>query len=69
VLDLEVPGIGDGEVDLARIGEELAVTVDRRRRSVTLPPVLRRCEVVGADLSDDRLAVVFRPDPALWMAR
>jgi arsenite-transporting ATPase len=69
VLDLEVPGIGDGDVDLARIGDELAVTVDRRRRSVTLPPVLRRCEVVGADLSDDRLAVVFRPDPALWMAR
>jgi len=67
VLELAVPGIGDGEVELARVGDELAVTVDRRRRSVTLPSVLRRCEVVGADLHDDRLAVVFRPDPAVWM--
>ena len=67
VLDLDVPGIGDGEVDLARVADELVVTVDRRRRSVTLPPVLRRCQVTGADLHDDRLAVVFRPDPAVWM--
>jgi arsenite-transporting ATPase len=67
VLDLQVPGIGDGEVDLARIGDELAVTVGGRRRTVALPPVLRRCDVVAADLDDDVLSVAFRPDPAVWM--
>jgi arsenite/tail-anchored protein-transporting ATPase len=67
VLDLQVPGIGDGDVDLARIGDELAVTVGGRRRTVALPPVLRRCDVVSADLDDDVLSVAFRPDPAVWM--
>lgn len=67
VLDLHVAGIGEAAVDLARIGDELAVTVDGRRRSVALPPVLRRCEVTGADLEDDVLSVVFRPDPSVWM--
>lgn len=67
VLDLQVPGIGDGDVDLARIGDELAVTVGGRRRTVALPPVLRRCDVVAADLDDDVLSVSFRPDPAVWM--
>jgi len=67
VLDLHVAGIGEAAVDLARIGDELAVTVDGRRRSVALPPVLRRCEVTGADLDDDVLSVVFRPDPSVWM--
>lgn len=67
VLDLHVCGIGDTEVTLARIGDELAVTVDGRRRAISLPPVLRRCEVIGAELDDDRLAVVFRPDPSVWM--
>ncbi|NYD35866.1 TRC40/GET3/ArsA family transport-energizing ATPase [Actinomycetospora corticicola] len=66
-LDLQVPGIGDGEVDLARIGDDLAVTVGRRRRTVALPPVLRRCEVVAAELDDDVLSIAFRPDPAVWM--
>jgi len=67
VLDLHVSGIGEADVDLARIGDELAVTVDGRRRAVALPPVLRRCEVTGADLSDDLLSVVFRPDRSVWM--
>jgi arsenite/tail-anchored protein-transporting ATPase len=67
VLDLQVPGIGDGDVDLARIGDELAVTVAGRRRTVALPPVLRRCDVTTAELDDDVLSVAFRPDPAVWM--
>lgn len=67
VLDLHIAGIGDAEVDLTRIGDELAVTVDGRRRAVALPPVLRRCEVTGADLDDDVLSVAFRPDLAVWM--
>ena len=67
VLDLQVPGIGDGEVDLARLSDDLLVTVGGRRRTVALPPVLRRCQVVAADLDDDVLSVSFRPDPMVWM--
>lgn len=54
-------------VDLARIGDELAVTVDGRRRLLALPSVLRRCTVTGADQRPDRLLVRFRPDPAVWL--
>src|SRR5262249_33106268 len=54
-------------VDLARIGDELAVTVDGRRRLLDLPSVLRRCTVTGAERGSGGLRVLFRPDPALWM--
>jgi arsenite-transporting ATPase len=33
---------------------------------LTLPSVLRRCEVVGGDFDGAELSVRFRPDPALW---
>lgn len=55
------------EVDLARIGDELAITVDGRRRLVMLPAVLQRCVVTSAIAGDDGLTVRFRPDPELWM--
>ncbi len=67
VLDLHIPGVGAREVDLTRISDDLAVTLDGRRRMVALPPVLCRCVVTGADLEDDVLTVTFRPDPDLWM--
>ncbi|MBB5959899.1 arsenite-transporting ATPase [Saccharothrix tamanrassetensis] len=59
--------VGDSELDLARVGDDLAVTVDGRRKLITLPSLLRRCLVVGAELDDTGLAVRFRPDPDLWM--
>ncbi|RKT53300.1 ArsA family ATPase [Saccharothrix australiensis] len=59
--------VGDSDLDLARVGDDLAVTVDGRRRLIALPSLLRRCEVVGAELDDTGLAVRFRPDPDLWM--
>jgi arsenite-transporting ATPase len=65
-LRIAVPLADDADVDLARVGDELALTVDGRRRLISLPPVLRRCEVTGADLADDGMVVHFRPDPALW---
>ncbi|TDD09201.1 ArsA family ATPase [Saccharopolyspora terrae] len=55
------------ELDLARIGPELAITVDGRRRLVALPAVLQRCVVTSAVAGDDGLTVRFRPDPDLWM--
>lgn len=54
-------------VELARVGDELAVTIDGRRRLVGLPSVLRRCVVVDARQHADGLTVRFRPDPAVWM--
>ncbi|GAA3361523.1 ArsA family ATPase [Saccharopolyspora gregorii] len=66
-LRLGLPLHEDAEVDLARIGDELAVTVDGRRRLIALPAVLRRCAVTGAVAADDGLTVSFRPDPGQWM--
>lgn len=65
-LRLALP-IGDSSLDLARVGDDLAVTVDGRRRLVALPSLLRRCLVTGAELDDTGLAVRFAPDPELWM--
>jgi arsenite-transporting ATPase len=65
-LRIAVPLGGDADIDLARVGDELALTVDGRRRLIALPPVLRRCEVTGADTDDGGVLVHFQPDPALW---
>ncbi|HEX5403018.1 MAG TPA: ArsA family ATPase [Pseudonocardiaceae bacterium] len=65
-LRIAVPLGDDTDVDLARVGDELALTVDSRRRLIALPPLLRRCEVTGADVDGGGLLVHFRPDPGLW---
>ncbi|ROP37677.1 ArsA family ATPase [Saccharothrix texasensis] len=59
--------VGDSSLDLARVGDDLAVTVDGRRRLIALPSLLKRCLVTGAELDDTGLAVRFAPDPDLWM--
>lgn len=66
-LVLRLPGAAGGPLDLARVGDELAVGVGGVRRMVSLPSVLRRCQVAGARLQDDDLRVVFTPDPAVWI--
>ncbi|WP_214368529.1 ArsA family ATPase [Pseudonocardia sp. H11422] len=66
-LVLRLPGAADGPLDLARVGDDLAVTIGVTRRMLTLPSVLRRCEVTSARLENDDLCVVFTPDPAVWM--
>ncbi len=65
-LRIAVPLGEDADIDLARVGDELALTVDGRRRLIALPPLLRRCEVTAADVAEDGMLVHFRPDPALW---
>lgn len=68
-LALWLPGLDrHTPLELTRVDDELAVTVGGVRRLVALPAVLRRCEVLGARVSTDRLIVLFRPDPALWMS-
>lgn len=70
-LVLRLPGAADGPLDLSRVGDELVVSVGVTRRLVSLPSVLRRCEVTGARLEGTGhatdLVVAFSPDPAVWM--
>jgi arsenite-transporting ATPase len=66
VLSMYLPGAEVGNVTAARSGDELIVTVGGRRRLLTLPSVLRRCEVSSGQVREGRLMLRFRPDPALW---
>ncbi|NKQ52998.1 ArsA family ATPase [Amycolatopsis sp. K13G38] len=56
-LRVAMPLTGTAEVELARVDDDLAITVDGFRRLVSLPEVLRPCRVVGAE-SDARGLVV-----------
>lgn len=66
-LRLSLPLLDAGTVELSRVDDDLAVTAAGHRRLVTLPSVLRRCTVVGAEADSAGLVVMFRPDPAVWM--
>ncbi len=66
VLSLALPLADRGEMDLARSGDDLVLTVGSARRILSLPSALRRCTVAGAVLRDGRLRVRFEPDPELW---
>ncbi|MBV8931379.1 MAG: ArsA family ATPase [Kutzneria sp.] len=66
-LRIAVPLTEHSELDLARVDDELSVTVDGRRRMIALPSALRRCEVDDARVDDGGLVVWFHPDPRLWM--
>lgn len=68
VLRLPLPLADRSEVELARSGDELVVTVGGHRRLITLPSVLRRCLVTGAQLRAGTLRICFQPDPAQWGA-
>src|SRR5699024_724596 len=66
-LCLGLPLGPEAQLELARIGDELAITIDGRRRLIALPAVLHRCVVVSATAGDDGVTVAFRPNPELWM--
>ena len=61
VLHLALPLAERGEVDAARAGDELIVSVGPNRRVLTLPNALRRCDVVGGSFDGRELRVRFRP--------
>jgi arsenite/tail-anchored protein-transporting ATPase len=56
---LEVPFAGKGDVSLKKIGDELVVRVDGRKRTVVLPPALAAMAPAGAALDDGALVVRF----------
>lgn len=62
-LDLALPGAAKGEVDLARRGDDLVITVGAYRRVLALPAALTRRRVAGATLREGRLRVDFQPAP------
>jgi arsenite-transporting ATPase len=69
VLVMALPLATRAAVDVARAGDDLVVTVGGHRRVLTLPSVLRRCDVVAGDFDGGQLRVRFRPNPDLWPKR
>ncbi|MBF4160569.1 ArsA family ATPase [Nocardioides acrostichi] len=65
VLSLALPFVTSAEVDLARNGDELVLTVGSYRRLLTLPAGLNRFKVAGARVEQGQLRVRFLdPDAA-----
>ncbi|KAA1428955.1 ArsA family ATPase [Nocardioides antri] len=60
VVHLALPFVTRAEVDLARNGDELVVTVGSSRRLLTLPAGLARLRVAGARVDGGELQVRFR---------
>ncbi|QZY28007.1 ArsA family ATPase [Nocardioides coralli] len=59
VLHLALPGVQRSDVDLARTGDELVVSVGSYRRLLTLPAVLSRYRTAGARVEQGELQVRF----------
>jgi arsenite/tail-anchored protein-transporting ATPase len=64
VLHLRLPFVARGDVDLARDGDDLVVTVASYRRLLTLPVGLARHRVAGARVEGGELQVRFAAEPA-----
>jgi arsenite/tail-anchored protein-transporting ATPase len=62
-LRIALPFVDQSEIDLARHGDELVVTVGSYRRLVALPAAMRNQSVAGARLDDGALKVRFRTAP------
>ena len=58
-LSLALPFVSRAEVDLARNGDELVLTVGSYRRLLTLPAGLARYRVAGARVEEGELQVRF----------
>jgi arsenite-transporting ATPase len=62
VMEMAVPFVDKGDLDVFRHGQELYVQVGPYRRSFLLPDSLRRRQVTRARLEDGRLRVTFTAD-------
>ena len=56
---LSVPFADKGDVSLKKVGDELVVRVDGRKRTVVLPPALAALKPAGAALEEGALVVRF----------
>lgn len=64
VMEMDVPFVEKGDVDVFRHGDELYLEVGPYRRSFVLPDSLRRRDISRAKLDDGVLAVTFGPAPS-----
>ncbi|MGL5824216.1 MAG: ArsA family ATPase [Nocardioides sp.] len=62
VVTVALPGATSSEVDLARTGDELVVTVGSYRRLLAIPPGLSHHRVAAARVVNGELRVRFVPD-------
>jgi arsenite-transporting ATPase len=61
-LRIALPFVATSDIDLARHGDELVVTVGSYRRLIALPAALGKHAVTGARIDDGALRVRFRAD-------
>lgn len=66
VLSVRLPLVDPGTVTLGRIEDDLLLGAAGVRRRIRLAPVLRRCDVAGADMEGELLQVRFTPNPEVW---
>lgn len=64
VLRMTLPLAARSQVDVARAGDDLVLTVAGNRRVLTLPSALRRCVIVGGEFDGGELRVRFVPETA-----
>ena len=60
-LRIALPFVAKSDIDLARHGDELVVTVGSYRRLMALPAALSKHVIAGARMDDGALRVGFRP--------
>lgn len=58
-LSVELPFAVSSDIDVARSGDELLITLGSQRRALALPESLRRREVISATVSNGTLRVRF----------
>jgi arsenite-transporting ATPase len=61
-LRVALPLGRDTPLDLARVDDDLAITVDGFRRLIALPQLLRSCHITGAESDAEGLVVSLAPD-------
>ncbi|WP_281390800.1 ArsA family ATPase [Nocardioides mesophilus] len=62
ILRLALPFVSQSDINLARHGDELVVTVGSYRRMLALPTALRRLDVSGARVASGALEIRFRAE-------
>jgi arsenite-transporting ATPase len=65
-LRLELPQVDPAALVLGRVDDDLIIGAGGMRRRVRLASVLRRCDVMDAQLRGSELTVRFRPNPEVW---
>jgi arsenite-transporting ATPase len=65
-MRLELPQVDSAALSLGRVDDDLIIGAGGMRRRVRLASVLRRCNVMDAQLRGTELTVRFRPNPEVW---